>query len=257
MFHDRDGRQIHSVSFGAGPTTLVGIPGSIASWEIWSPVMELLSGKCRVISFDHDGVGQTKVPVEEINSDRHLDTLLSVLDHHDADRCVIAGDSNNASLAIRAAALHPEVFSGLVIVSGHAWGYDYPAARQFVAALRSDFDSTVSWFVDMVFPEPDVDHLKAWLRDIIDVTGPEASAAIIESYFGLDVRSEAASCELPSLVISGALDSIHPHGVDGARDLARLLDASLEIIEDAGHLPLLSRPERVASALEQFLERLG
>ena len=43
MFHILDGRRVHSVSFGAGPGTLVGIAGSFADWEIWAPTFELLS----------------------------------------------------------------------------------------------------------------------------------------------------------------------------------------------------------------------
>ena len=257
MFHDLDGRRIHSVSFGAGESTLVAMAGSIASWEIWSPVFEVLSRRHRVVSFDHEGVGQTRVPVDEITAERRLVSLFSVLDHHDVGRCVIAGDSNNASVAIQAVAAQPERFAGLAIVSGHAWGYDYPAARGVVASLRSDFEATVGQFVELVFPEPETDHLKRWLLDIIHQTGAETSATIIESYFDLDLRPVVRDLDVRAVVIFGGLDSIGPHGVAGARELATLLNARLEIIEDAGHLPLLSRPQRVAAELDAFLNDVG
>ena len=35
MFHSVGSRQIHSLSFGKGPGTLVGVAGAFANWEIF------------------------------------------------------------------------------------------------------------------------------------------------------------------------------------------------------------------------------
>jgi pimeloyl-ACP methyl ester carboxylesterase len=246
---------VHSVSFGSGPGTLVGIAGSFASWEIWAPVFELLSPRWRVVAFDHDGVGQTKVPVDDITRDRHLETLFSVLDAHRIERCVIAGDSNNAALAIEAVAREPDRFAGLVVVNGHAWGFDTPAARRFAAGLRAHFDETLDFFVQIVFPEPDSEHLKQWLRDIIVRTGPDAAARIVEIFFGLDLRDRIGEIDVPAMVVHGVLDAVSPDALDDAMQVASLLDAELHLIEGAGHLPLLSRPREVADHLDAFLAR--
>jgi pimeloyl-ACP methyl ester carboxylesterase len=258
MFHSVGQRQVHSVSFGAGPGTLVGVAGSFASWEIWAPVFERLSPRWRVVGFDHDGVGQTKVPVEEITHERHLETLFSVLDAQQVDRCVIAGDSNNATLAIEAVLAQPERFDGLVIVNGHAWGFDHPDVHRFIAGLRGHFDRTLDFFVQVVFPEDDSEHLKAWLHDIIARTGPEASARILEIYFGLDLRSRLAEIDVPALVVHGVLDALSPTALDDAKELAAALRAELHLLDGAGHLPLLSRADEVSAALDAFLtERYG
>lgn len=255
MFHQVGGRRVHSVSFGAGPQTLVGVAGSFASWEIWAPVFEVLSRRWRVVSFDQDGVGQTKVPVDDITHERHLETLFSVLDAQGIDQCVIAGDSNNAALAIEAVARESERFAGLVVVNGHAWGYDTPDTRRFAAGLRSHFDQTLDFFVEVVFPEPDSEHLKQWLRDIIVRTGPDAAARIVEMFYGLDLRDRIGEIEVPAIVLHGVLDALSPDALDHARQLASLLDAEFHLIEGAGHLPLLSRPQEVADHLDAFLAR--
>jgi 3-oxoadipate enol-lactonase len=255
VFHQVGGRLVHSVSFGAGPQTLVGIAGSFASWEIWAPVFELLSPRWRVVSFDHDGVGQTKVPADDITHERHLETLFSVLHAQGIERCVLAGDSNNAALAIEAVAQEPDRFAGLVVCNGHAWGYDTPDARRFAAGLRSHFDETLNFFVQIVFPEPDSEHLKQWLRDIIVRTGPDAAARIVEIFYGLDVRDRIGEIDVPAMVVHGVLDNLSPDALDDARQLASLLGAELHLIEGAGHLPLLSRPQEVADHLDAFLAR--
>lgn len=255
MFHRVGDRLVHSLSFGDGPGTLLGVAGSFANWEIWAPVFERLSPRWRVVGLDHDGVGQTKVDPEQITHERQLETVLSVLDAQDIERCVIVGDSNNAALAIEAVLARPDRFAGLGIVNGHAWGFDFSDARRFAAGLREHFETTLDFFVRMVFPEPDSEHLQVWLSDIIRRTGPEAAARIVESYFDIDLRPRLGEVALPAMVVHGVLDALSPTAGEDAEELARLLDADLRLIEGAGHLPLLSRPDEVAGHLEAFLTR--
>ena len=253
MFHSIGERRVHSVSFGTGAGTLVGVAGSFANWEIWAPTFELLSRRWRVVSFDHDGVGQTKVPIEEITHQRHLETLFSVLDAQRVDHCVLAGDSNNATLAIEAILAQPDRFDGLVIVNGHAWGFDRPEARRFVEGLQAHFAETVDFFVQVVFPEPDSDHLKDWLRDIIVRTGPEAAVRIVELYYELDLRPRLGDVTIPAMVVHGVLDALSASAMEDAKQLSSALNADLHLLEGAGHLPLLSRPREVAGLLDAFL----
>jgi pimeloyl-ACP methyl ester carboxylesterase len=254
VFHRVGGRLVHSVSFGAGPGTFVGIAGSFASWEIWEPVFERLSGRWRVVGFDHDGVGQTKVPLREITRERHLETLFGVLDAQGIGRCVLAGDSNNAALAIEAVLEQPDRFDGLVIVNGHAWGFDRPATRRFAGALRTDFDRALDFFVAQVFPEPDSEHLQAWLRDVIVRTGA-AAARIVEIFYGVDLRPRLGEVTVPATVVHGVLDALTPSTLEDATRLAAALHADLRLLEGAGHLPLLSRPGEVAEILDEVLAR--
>lgn len=52
----------------------------------------------------------------------------------------------------------PSRFAGLVIVNGHAWGFDRPEATRFVDGLCNHFEVTIDHFVKVVFPEPDSNH---------------------------------------------------------------------------------------------------
>jgi len=139
-------------------------------------------------------------------------------------------------------------------VNGHAWGFDTPDARRFASGLREHFDDTVEFFVQVVFPEADSDHLKTWLTDIIARTGPEAAARIVEIYFGLDLRPRLADISVPAMVVHGVLDALSPSALDDAKELAALLHAKLHLLEGVGHLPLLSQPDAVAVLLDRFLD---
>ena len=255
MFHRVGDRWVHSLSFGDGPGTFVGVAGSFANWEIWAPLFERMSPRWRTVGFDQDGVGQTKVPLDQITREQQLETLFSVLDAQDVERCVIAGDSNNTTLAIQAVLAAPERFQGLVVVNGRAWDFESPDVHRFVAGLHDHFEATIEFFVKVVFPEPDSEHLQAWLHDIIRRTGPEATARIIESYFGIDLRDRLGEVAVPAMVIHGDQDALSPTANDDARELADRLGGELRVLEGAGHLPLLSRPDEVASHVDEFMRR--
>jgi pimeloyl-ACP methyl ester carboxylesterase len=58
---------------------------------------------------------------------------------------------------------------------------------------------------------------------------------------------------MPTLLVWGAGDAIVPPAY--AEDFRALLpNARVELIEAAGHLPMLERPERLAEVVEGFLE---
>ena len=150
--------------------------------------------------------------------------------------------------------LQPERFDGLVVANGHAWGFDRPEVRRFVQGLRTQFEPTVSFFVDPVFPEPDTAHLKRWLSDIIFRTGAEAAARILEANYLVDLRPRLSEVRTPTLIIHGVLDAISPTALDDAKELAAMIpEARLQLLDDVGHLPLVSRPTTVADILDLFL----
>ena len=51
-------------------------------------------------------------------------------------------------------------------------------------------------------------------------TGPEACAALVESYFGIDLRERLHEIPIPTLVLHGGLDAMPGGSADEARDLA-------------------------------------
>jgi pimeloyl-ACP methyl ester carboxylesterase len=256
MFHQHDHRTIHSVSFGRGANTFVGIAGSFADWTVWSPTFELLQSRWRCVGLDHDGVGLTDVDVGTIDHELHVDTLFSVLDAQGIDRCVVGGHSVNASVAIDAVLRDPGRFNGLVVANGHAWQMDRPEIRAFVDALRTDFDGAVEFFVKLVFPEPGSADEKRWLRGVMHQTGPEACARVLEAKYPVDLRRRLAEVSVPTVVLHGALDKMSSDPLGEATTFeSEIPDAVLVNLDDAGHLPLRTRPRAVADVLDAFLDR--
>ncbi len=69
-----------------------------------------------------------------------------------------------------------------------------------------------------------------------------------------DSRPDLPNYRLPTLVLCGREDALTP--VEVHEEMARLIPgAELVIIEDAGHLPPMETPDKVAAALRKWLER--
>jgi pimeloyl-[acyl-carrier protein] methyl ester esterase len=86
---------------------------------------------------------------------------------------------------------------------------------------------------------------------------PPCHAALqaLDTLAAADVRGSLATVDVPVLLAHGAGDAICP--ADASRWMAKALpDASLAILEGAGHAPMLTRASELNGILDDFLERV-
>jgi pimeloyl-ACP methyl ester carboxylesterase len=247
---------INTVAFGSGERTIVGVGGWIGNWELWQQPFERLSQTHRVIAYDHPGSGESLVHSGALTFEHQVDTLFGILDAFEVDRCILAGESMGGTTAVAAAARRPERFEALVLVDSPMWDFDNEPTRQFIAGLRADHAATMSFFVDLCIPEPDSDHLKRWLYRILMRPDADTAICLLEAMYGIDLRPLLPDIELPALVVNGELDALPANGIERAKETAALLnDAHLHVVDGAGHVPTLTRPDEVTTTIHEFLVR--
>lgn len=257
MFLTLDDAHLFTTAFG--PRTapvLLGIGGWIGSWELWAGPFSFLSADWYTIAYDHRGAGATLAPTESITFERLVDDVFCVLDAYRVERCYLAAESAGAATAIAAALRQPERIAGLVIVDGFYFG-DTPNDRDpFLAGLRSHYAATLDAFVAACVPEEDCDHIKRWGRQILDRAAPEAAIALYRTVNPIDLRPQLPGIHQPTLVLHGGADRVVP--VETARWLAAALpNARLVILDGAGHVPTMTRPQAVAHEMAQFLRTVS
>lgn len=256
MFIDALGHRVHTVAFGAGERTIVGISGAFGDWEIWQQPFEALSARHRVVAYDHLGTGLTHVPASAVTFDNQVACCIGLLDALEVDRCVLAGDSNMVAVAVEVAARHPDRVTALALVAGGVVHEPDDTIRSFVDGLRTDLDATVDAFVRFCLPEPDSEHLRTWLSEIIRRTGGERAAVLVESFYGIDVSHRLADLTMPVTIVQGAADVMPTSSVAGAeRMAAAIADCRLVVLPDVGHVPTFSRPDVVVEALDDLAGR--
>jgi pimeloyl-ACP methyl ester carboxylesterase len=226
-----DDQFVHVVRSGSGPRTVVGIPGSFGTTEIWEQPFEVLSARHQTVAFDHFGTGETHVPDGLVRFESQVGLVTDLLDELAIGHCVLAGDSSMATVAVEVALQHPERVDALILVAaGISYSPDVGVHR-FVSGLRNDPEPTLERFVRVCLPEDDEGHLRRWLKDIIMRTGPSRAARLVESFYEVDIRDRLAQLRVPTVVVHGELDPLPSSRLAIARELASLVpDAHLLVL---------------------------
>lgn len=244
---------LYSASFGppAAPAIL-SLGGWIGSWELWLEPYSILSARYHCIAFDHRGSGLTQAPLESITFQALVDDIFVLLDAYHIERCLLAGESFGAAIALAAALQQPQRFFALAVIDGV---YYSPALQEddaFLTGLQLDYPAALERFVQACTPESDVEPVRRWGRQILRRAEPAAAIALYRLSRGIDLRPNLHSLRLPTLIIHGDRDALVP--LADARRLAETLpEAHLVILEGAGHVPTLTRPQAVAASLSDFL----
>lgn len=248
MFIPAGGYLLNTVEVGAGSNTFVAHGGWVGSWELWQQPFQLMQKRWRCIGYDHRGSGASTATPDSITPDALVDDLFTVLDSFGVERCVLAGESLGVLTCVLAVARDTSRFAGLVLVDG---GYASTGDSPLIAGSRTDFPATVRTFVDRCIPEPDSEHLRRWGRQILLRAEPEAAARLLEAHSGVNVADQLAAVRLPTLIIHGELDAIIP--LASAEMATKAIPGSkLVVIPGAGHVPIITRPEEVVAAIEDW-----
>lgn len=249
MFLDVNGVRLHAVVFGTGPQTLVATGGWTGSWEVWEEPIGLLTARgWRCIAYDHRGAGESPVDPALITVEALIADVGGVLDAFEVESCVLAGESQGGAIVQYAAARDPARFSGLVLASPAATGRTHGSGG-FADACRADYPAAVAGFVENCLPEPGVDHVRRWARNILLRAEPEQAARMIEMWRDEDVPDvDPAGIDIPTLVLHGSADVIVP--IQGSRKLVELMpDAELVVFGGVGHVPTMTRSQEVVEAI--------
>jgi pimeloyl-ACP methyl ester carboxylesterase/DNA-binding winged helix-turn-helix (wHTH) protein len=240
-------------------------------WQspIWSPMLNLLSERCRLVRYDERGTGLSDWDVDDISFDAFVRDLETVVDTLGLERFALLGISQGAAVSIAYATRHPDRVSRLILYGGfsvgwrksgsvklvnqlealltlvrHGWGQDNPAFRQI--------------FTSLFVPGATNEEAKWWNDLERASTSPENAVRLINTFGVIDVRDLLPQVKAPTLVIHSRGDQPVPFklGLALAREIpgARLL-----ALESDNHLILSHEPawDRFAQEVGDFLVEGG
>lgn len=256
MFLKYDDADFFVSRFGSGARTFVAHGGWVGSGELWQQPFELMSGNMQTLTYDHRGTGATRHRGPLITFDMLVNDLFRVLDACHISKCVLAGESSGVLVVLEAALRQPERFSALVLVDGRAASSNTSGAARFIEGCKNDFPSTMRTFVDACIPETDCQAEKEWALNIVMRSNGADAVSLMEAVWEARVHDRLEQVKQPTLLIHGRQDKITP--VSASEEMAaRIPDAKLVVIDDAGHVPVITRPRRVVEEIEAFLKDRG
>jgi pimeloyl-ACP methyl ester carboxylesterase len=250
VFLDVQGTRVRVQRKGSGSPVLV-LHGEEGVGQ-WHPLYEQLSRRHQVLVPEHPGMGQSDQPawLESIQDVVYHE--LDLLDAMGLEQVNVVGESFGGWLAAELAVGHTPRIRKLVLIGPYGVrpaGTSMPdifamSGEQLAQATYHD----QALAARVAEHRPSREELERQLRDKATLSRVGWNPYLEDPQ--LQVWLRRVTC--PTLLIWGAQDRIVPVNVAQAW-LARLPDATLHVVENAGHLPQVERADEVARAVSAFL----
>jgi pimeloyl-ACP methyl ester carboxylesterase len=237
-----DGAAIFAVTSGeADAPSILLLSGARCNTEMWTPVLDDLNTRFRVVRYDVRGTGHSQLDGEApLGLDCHADDAAAVLDELGIQKCVVWGMAFGSRIALALASRHFNRVSALALYDASLETPD-PAAQ--AESVRRAKERRVA--IGMAQFRPDASYFD---HDDHDSVAKVLHAA----YEPGDHRRYGESIEVPTLIATGELDS----NLAASRRLQRMIPRSeLVVLEAVGHGSMLQRPHLCLRVLFQFLAR--
>ncbi|GAB5432242.1 alpha/beta fold hydrolase [Tritonibacter mobilis] len=225
---------------------LVVVPGFMSDGRVWEPQVRMLSRHVPV----------TIAPV--LNADRIEDVAATLLTHM-PEKFTVLGAGLGGSIAMAMLAAQPGRIAGIGLI-GSTPLPETPAKaaerepwiiRARTGRLRGVMEEVIP--TSSLAPGPLRHQIMGQLADMAEDLGPDVFVS--QSRMLQRRRDQQATlrrASQPGLVICGVHDQITP--VKRQMITAELMqNARIEMIEDAGHVPLMEQPERVSAILHNWI----
>ena len=242
------------------------IPGIQGRWEWMRPAIDALARRCRVISFSLAGDRGSGRDYDRTRGfDTYLDQIEKVMAGAGLADAVVCGVSFGGLVALHWAARCPARTRALVLVSTPSpdWVPGYrvrsylraPRLLSPIFAARSPFRLAPEVWraLDSVGG-----GLAFAVRHVARVTlspcSPVRMAERVRLMSTVDFEADCRQVAAPTLVLTGepGLDRVVP--VDDTRSYAdRIRGARHATLERTGHIGLVTRPDRFAEVVAQFV----
>ena len=257
-----DSVNLHHSELGQG-TPVVLLHGFPLSGVIWREQQQRLSDRFRVITPDLRGHGRSPAPSGVYEMDLLARDVLALLDALLIKKAVILGHSMGGYVALAAWKLAPDRFLALGLIASQA-GADTEEGRQGRYKLADKVAAEGSKVVaEAMLPKLFAPNLPAGAPIIDQVRQmilSTPSAGIIGALKGMAARPDSgpllSTIRIPALILTGDKDQIIPPAKAQAM-AATLATATLTIVDNAGHMPMLEQPDTTTTAIRKFLSGVG
>ena len=239
--------------------TIVFAPALGTSMKVWQETIELLSRDFHCVALalpGHVGSPENTIAPESIN-ELALD-LIELAESQQWSNFIVAGVSIGSGIAIEMGVVGHQELAGIVVCCGagkfsteQAWLERIEAVKGAGTGSLIDF-AAKRWFAEGFF-EKNQEISGAILNDLLE-TKDEAYISLCRALSTWDRRLDTCKIEVPSIVISGALD-LASTPLEGARLSESMPKGSFVSIPETSHLAPAEAPEVVARLISRFVRK--
>ena len=249
------GSELHYVRAGEGEPLLL-IPGMSSTRLTWGrPFLMALKRTFDCIAFDHRGTGGSGAARMPFTIADLAGDALGLLDALGVERAHVFGVSMGGMVAQELALAHPDRMLTLTLGATYCGGPEgtlmaEEALRTLSEALASGDRERVDraiWEINLSTAFRADDSRFAEFQEV--VSEPPAPTPVVAQQMWAcgdhDTSARLGDVKTPTLVVHGSEDRMLV--ASNGRQIAALLGARLELLEDVGHMFWWEQPERSAA----------
>lgn len=226
------------------------IHGAAGTHLDWPPHLRRLEA-ASVYAIDLPGHGRSSGPARS-TVNQYADVVSAFITRLGLVDVFLVGHSMGGAIAMTIALQGPVAIKGLVLISS---GARLRVMDEVLDSTLFDFEATAEFVAESLWSERAPEELKSLGKRTFLANQPEVVYADYLACNCFDIMDQLCHIELPTLVICGSEDKMTP--LKYSRYLAdQIPNASLKVVEGAGHMLPLEKPEIVASHINQFLKKL-
>jgi Predicted hydrolases or acyltransferases (alpha/beta hydrolase superfamily) len=240
----------YTVSRRGGPALIL-IHGAGGSHLHWPAALRRMPG-ATVYAVDLPGHGRSEGPGRERIEDYVAD-IVRFMDAVGVSRGVLVGHSMGGAIAQMTALMAPERVAGLVLVGT---GARLRVAPALLDGILQDARGALALITEWAWgPEADP-AMVARGRQMMARVNPRVVWGDFAACDRFDIRERVGEITAPTLVITGSEDRMTPPKF-GQWLAERIPGARFVLVEGAGHMVMLEKPDQVASAVREWLKAVA
>lgn len=250
----------HEVRGPADGPALVFANSLGTDFRIWNAVAATFSDRYRVVLYDKRGHGLSEVTPAPYRMNDHVGDLAALLDHLGIGKAVVAGVSVGGMIAQGLAAMRPDLVAALVLCdTAHKIGTEDIWNQRIETVTTKGIAALADTILQRWFPPayrvPENADFVGYAA-MLTRSPAEGYAGTCAALRDADLTESTRALTIPVLCLVGDRDGSTPP--DLVRSMADLIDgARFGIVDGAGHLPCVDRPDATARLIAGFLDDIG
>ncbi len=239
---------INSSDFGAHKQSLIFIHGSGGDYSLWSLQYAKLHKQFNIVAIDLPGHGRSKGSGESDVGNYCL-WVRKLLDSLRLKNSILVGHSLGAAITLQFALDYPQEIKGIVPVGG---GLKMPVNPSLLEFLKTNPAEAIDLICKFSLAKENRPKFSEPLKESLSQANTDILYSDLSACNKLDLTHEISKIAVPALVVCGAEDKMTPP--DFSREIAGGINgAKLCLIEGAGHMVMMERPDQFNNALNNFV----
>ena len=246
---------------GNGSQIIIFAHGFGSDQTAWRHQVAAFVPDFRVVVFDHVGAGKSDFtaysPRRYSSLYSYAEDLLDLCAELKLTQCIMVGHSVSGMVSLLAALVEPQCFSKLIFIgasprylkdNGYVGGFEQSDLDAIYAAMSSNYYAWASGFAPLVMGNLDKPELANEYAKTLSAIRPDIAQTVARVIFQSDHRAELPRLKIPTVILQANDDIAVPPEV-GEYMAAKIPNSRLISISATGHLPHLSAPDTVTSAI--------